>query len=332
MNNPPASPARPKRRFYLAIGAATLVVIVVVAGAIAAFKDSESAGTAQVQRNLAVKSAGVAMMAPSAAPEMMVEASYGEAGGYAADEVSIMPPIIEPSGGQTAAEVDQKIIKNGSLSLTVKGVGEAASQITALAAGKGGYVQTSSVEERIDGTHYGNISIRVPAREFENALSDIKKLALVVKSESVSGQDVTEEYTDLEAQLVNARAQEKQYLAILDKAKNVEEILKVQDYLGRVRQQIEQLQGRLKYLENMTSYSTIACYLEEEPVVQMPTKEFRPLSSLKEAVQTLVEAAQGLAVAVIWIVIVGGGALLPFAFLALVIWLVVRAIRRRKKQ
>jgi len=266
---------------------------------------------------------GLSAGAPQfAAMDMMAEesADYGRG-------IAPMPP--QPGyGGQTAAEVDQKIIKNGSLQLAVDDVGESVNRITSLAGDKKGFVQTSSVSERRDGTHYGQITIRVPAAAFDAAMQEIKGLAAVVKNESASGQDVTEKYTDLEAQLRNALAQERTYLAVLDKAETVEEILKVQQYLGQIRGTIESLQGRLKYLENMTSYSTINVSLEEEPVVRVPTKEFRPLTSVKEAVQALVDLGQGLLVGLIWAVIVGGGLLLPFGLLALLVVLIVKKVRR----
>ena len=98
---------------------------------------------------------------------------------------------------------------------------------------------------------------------------------------ATTGQDVTEQYTDLEAQLRNAKAQEEVYLEILKQAKTVEDILLVQDRLGNIRAVIEGLEGRIKYLENATSYSTITVSLQEEPVVRAPTKEFRLGASVR---------------------------------------------------
>src|SRR4029079_8297694 len=137
-------------------------------------------------------------------------------------------------------------------------------------------VQNSSVSEREDGTHFGSITVRVPAEEFENTLNAIKDFANVVRTQSTTGQDVTEQYTDLQAQLRNAQAQETEYLNILKRAQTVEEILSVQNYLGSIRSTIESLQGRIQYLENVTSYSTITVGLSEEPTVHVPTKAFRP--------------------------------------------------------
>lgn len=265
------------------------------------------------------RTTGVAMMAP--APEFAArDMALGAPSAIVADE-GFVPPFLPPSAGKTAAEVDQKVIKNGYLRMVVDRVSETAAQIASMAERRGGFVQNSSVTERGDGAYSGEVTVRVPAKEFETAMAEIKSYAKVVKNETRSGQDVTEQYTDLQAQLRNAKAQEETYLQILKRAQTVEDILKVQERLGGIRSVIESLQGRIQYLENVTSYSTITISLEEEPAVRVPTKEFRPLSSVKAAFQTLVAALQGFVVAVIWIVIVLGGVLAPA-------WLIVWAVRK----
>lgn len=250
--------------------------------------------------------------------------------GSVAYDLSIAPPESPPSAGVTAAEVDQKIIRTGFLDLEVESVSETSGSISALATGTGGYVQDSDVSERNDGTHFGNITVRVPSKEFDATMTAIKNLATVVRTESSQAQDVTEQYTDLEAQLRNAEAQETEYLKILAKATTVEEILNVQSYLSGVRYQIESLEGRIQYLSNATSYSTISVGLSEEPTVRIPTKDFNLFSTLKEAFQALVAVAQNLAVVLVWLAIVGGGTLIPLALIVWAIVSIVRAIRRRR--
>lgn len=258
-------------------------------------------------------SADTSIVAPG-----MMGGSYGR---------GIVPPEPQPSAGQTAAEVDQKIIKTGNLSLTVGSVAETSPKIVTLATTAGGYVQSSSVSEDQDGTHTGYVTVRVPSDKFEATVTAIKALATVVNVESTNGQDVTERYSDLEAQLRNAQAQEIQYLEILKQAKTVEEILSVQQYLSGVRYQIESLQGQIKYLSNATTYSTIDVSLTEKPSIRVPTKGFDIVSTIKEAVQALVAIAQNLGVALVWLLIVGGGILLPIALIA---WAIVAIVRKAK--
>lgn len=241
--------------------------------------------------------------------------------------VGIVPPEMPPTAGATAAEADQRIIRTGFLQMTVESVTDVSPKIIALATANGGYVQSSSVNEDLDGRHSGEVVIRVPSATFDSTVLAIKAFATVVNVETTSGQDVTEQYTDLEAQLRNAKAQEDQYLEILKKATTVEETLNVQQYLSGVRYQIESLQGQIKYLSNATSYSTITVSLSEKPGIRVPGKGFDIVSTVKEAVQALVAVVQGLGVTIVWLVIVGGGILLP---IALIVWGIVAMIRKVK--
>jgi len=163
----------------------------------------------------------------------------------------------------------------------------------------------------------------------QTANREIKAYAASVTTESAQGQDVTEQFTDLEAQLRNAKAQEEEYLEILGQAETVEEILMVQSYLSSVRYTIESLEGRIQYLENRTSYSTISVAMSEEPTVRIPTKDFRFGATVSEAGQALVAILQNLAVAAIWLVVVGGGILLPAG---LVVWAIVRIVAKSRRR
>lgn len=324
-----AMPSSKVKKTILAVAGAA-VGLVLIAAIIALVQGP--AGRSSFNIKTVSGSAGVAPMAGRAALGLTAQGapSYAESASVTADYAAPQPammPYPNPTGGQTAAEVDQKIIKNGSLRITVDNVSDSLGRITAIATARGGYVQGSSSTERADGTQDGEVTIRVPAKDFETAMADVKALAKVVNYELATGQDVTEQYTDLEAQLRNAQAQEEEYLRIMKKADTVEDILKVQERLGQVRGTIESLQGRLKYLQNMTSFSTISVSLSEEPHVQVPTKEFRPGTVVKEAAQALVEIAQKSAVAVIWIAIVGGGVGIP----VLIVVLVILAIARRRR-
>ncbi len=312
----------PKRQLLIAAGAALLVLIIAAALAAARLPAAPGADTAVSRQGFSMGALSVG------APEAGFSAD--EALGTAGRSIAPFPPVYpEPTAGKTAAEVDQKVIKTGYLDLVVEDVGETVSKITALAAGKAGFVQSSSVSEREDGTKYGSVTVRVPAKEFEPSMAEIKAFATLVQTESATGQDVTEQYTDLQAQLRNAKAQEEEYLRILKQARNVEEILQVQQYLSSVRAQIESLQGRIQYLENVTAYSTISIALSEEPMVRVPTKEFRPLSTIKEAFQALVGAGQQFLTALIWITIVGGGILIPFTALVLILLKILLAVIRK---
>jgi hypothetical protein len=319
--------ANARRTILIAVGVA--VGAVLIGAAVSLVQGPGVPGTISTSLGLKARNAGVG--APQMAPSMGYAGVAAEEAAYDAVRAP-MPPISPEPGtaGETAAEVEQRIIKNGSLQLVVDDVSATAQRIAEHAASRGGFVQSSSVTERADGTHAGHVTVRVPVAVFETSMADIKALAKVVSYESATGQDVTEQYTDLEARLRNARAQEETYLAILVKADTVEDILMVQERLGSIRGVIESLEGRIKYLENQTALATISISLEEEPVVRAPTKEFRPGSAAREAVQSLVELFQNAAIALIWLAIVGGGVGLPILLVVIAVLAVVKRLRKSK--
>jgi len=150
----------------------------------------------------------------------------------------------------------------------------------------------------------GWISIRVPDDKFEQALAELRNLAVRVKSESTSSRDVTEEYIDLQSRLKNAEATEKQYLALLEKATDVEDILRIYDSLSGVRQEIEQIKGRMQYLERTASMSLISVYLEPQATAKpLVHAGWSALEALKSAVRGIVIFGQWLVILAIWLII-----------------------------
>jgi hypothetical protein len=230
----------------------------------------------------------------------------------------------------TAADIGQKIIKTGSLTLVVDLVTDSIEQITSYTSGINGFVQDSHLRELSNGSHSGSITIRIPADQFETALETLKSYATFVEYESISGTDVTEEYTDYLSRLGNAEAEETAYLAVLERAETVEDILAVQEALSDVREEIEVLEGRLQYLEDRTSMSTLTISLSEEVSLAMPNKEFRPWTTVKEAARAFVTVLQGLVTGLIWIGIVGGGILLPLALIIWLAWLLIKKTCKKK--
>jgi hypothetical protein len=175
--------------------------------------------------------------------------------------------------------------------------------ITQLAIGYNGYVVSSSVYGEEEDMR-GWISIRIPDEKFDQTLADIRDLAIRVEEESTNSQDVTEEYIDLEARLANAEATEQQYLALLDKAEDVEDILRIYDYLSQIRQEIEQIKGRMQYLERTSSMSLISVSLRPEFSAQSTVPAgWNALEIFKSAARGLVITGQVLGTIAIWLLI-----------------------------
>ncbi len=233
-----------------------------------------------------------------------------------------------PTAGETAADVDQRIIKTGYVTLQVNDVHESIESVTAIADSLEGFVQSSNAGENYDGTTYGSITIRVPAEQYESALQQIRDAGLKVIDESTDTQDVTEQFTDLQARVGVAQEQEQAYVALLNRAGSVSELLEVQRELSNVRANIESLQGQIQYLENRTSLSTITVSFEELASVALPTKPFQPGSTVSDALQSVVVVFQTIIEALIWIVVLGVGVGLPIGLIA---WLIYKGVMRKRK-
>ena len=159
--------------------------------------------------------------------------------------------------------------------------------------------------------------MRIPADRFEEAMVGLKGFALYVESEYVDADDVTEEYTDLEARLTNYQAEEAQYVAIMERANSVEEILKVTQSLSNVRYQIERIQGQLNYYDNRVDYSTISVSLNEDESVSNVAGKWLPGSTASEALSDFVVFLQSLVDKGIYLAVFGW----PILLIALWFWM-----------
>jgi hypothetical protein len=205
-----------------------------------------------------------------------------------------LPPVTETP----SIPEERMIVRNGDISLVVEDVPKAQEEIAGLATRLGGWVVNSNIygDEEIRGW----ISIRIPSDKFDQALSELRAMAVRVTSESTSTQDITEEYVDLESRLRNAEATENQYLALLERAEEVEDILKIYESLSQIRYEIEQIKGRMQYLEQISAMSLISVNLEPAlgPLV---SPGWSASEALNSAVRGLTTFGQGLGTAFIWI-------------------------------
>jgi hypothetical protein len=224
----------------------------------------------------------------------------------------------------------RRIIRTAELSVETDAPEAAVSKLTALADARGGFVVSSETSRYKDSdgaeTVTTTIVFRVPVAAFDDALATVRGLGSRVSSEKVTGQDVTEEYVDLEARIRAQRAVEEQYMSILKEAKTIPDILAVQQKLGEVRTEIERAEGRRRFLESQTSLSTITVHV---------ARHIEAVDASGPGFGRSVTLAGHDAVAV-GIAIVNGairtaGVLLPVGVLiGLPSWFLVRALRRRR--
>ncbi len=255
-----------------------------------------------------------------------------------------MPPQSELSGGTdyyrpeepASAGTERMVIRTASLDLIVPDTEEAITAIEELASNLGGYVVSLNTYQYEQGVQ-GSITIRIPAESFNTALEQLKALATTVRSESVGGQDVTDEYVDLESRLRHLRAVEEQLLGFLEKAEDTEATLAVYEQLQQVQGEIEQVTGRMQYLENQVALATITISLTPDALAQplevggwnLPGTFRHALEALLNTLEVIVKVAIYLVIVVLPTLII---LLAPIvAIVLLVRWLVRRRRRARVK-
>lgn len=166
--------------------------------------------------------------------------------------------VEEPQAGtQTVEGFDRMVVKTAELGLKSGDVRESADEAREVSDRFGGDVLSSRVYGG-SGPVSADLVITVPAGEFEAALDELRGLGEKVTTDSVEGQDVTEEFVDLESRERNLLAAEESLLALYEKAQSVDDTLEVERELTDIRGEIEQVQGRIQYLEKRTASSEIS--------------------------------------------------------------------------
>lgn len=234
------------------------------------------------------QSAATDSYAPEAAEKEMM-ADYDDAGtGYAQNsyDESIAPAPFQAQ--------ERLIIRDADLAIVVDDTQESLDAIEALADDAGGWVVTSNIWQ-YNTLNRGSITVRIPAEELDAFLDDVHALANEVTNQSVSGQDVTEEYVDLQAQLKNLGATADRVRAFLDEARNVEEALAVNVELSRLEGEIERITGRMQYLERSAHFSSVSIEITPDELAQpMTIGRWEPAGTAKDAIEALVTAMQWL--------------------------------------
>jgi hypothetical protein len=268
---------------------------------------------------------------------------YG--GGMAEDmafemEASAAPG--EPEGNFRAADstggatIQRMVIKNAQLSIVVLEPAVAMDEIMSMAEAMGGFVVTSNLWQTTLGSgvtvDQASITIRVPAERLDEALTQIKAGAGEVRSENISGEDVTRQYTDLQSRLRNLESAEAQLSEIMENANKTEDVLQVYNNLVNVREQIEVIKGQMQYFEQAAALSSISIdIIADEADQPIQIGGWQPVGVAKDAIEALINFLQGFVNFLIWLVIF----LLPVVLLIGIpltfAWRGLRKWRRRRK-
>jgi hypothetical protein len=255
----------------------------------------------------------------------------------AADTLARTSAVAALSTGSPSAPAPapaRMIVRDATLSLVVHDAAAALQRSTALAESRGGYVMEEKQWKEAEQVR-ASATLRVPAAQLRPVLAELARLAVRVEAETVTAEDVSQEFSDLGAQLKNLQATElelRQLLAtVRQRTQKASEIMEVFTELTKVRGDIERIQGRMQYLMQTTALSKITLDLIPDalaaPVVE---PGWQPVATARSAARTLVNSLKSLADVGIWVVLY----LLPIGLIFVGVALAVRALwlwaRRRR--
>ncbi len=242
-------------------------------------------------------------------------------------------PAPSADAGRTAQQVApsgeinplRRVIRTGQVAIEVETFDDVTRRLLAIAEGAGGFVADSSYSDE-DGTPRGTFVLRVPAARFSDVVRQVEQLGTVQRRQ-ITGQDVTEEFIDLEARVRNLERQEARLLTFMDKATKIPDLMAIEQEVARVRGEIERLTGRMRFLSSKVEMATVQAEVSQKPK-KAPGGFWdidRSIARIQHAflntVRQLLEAAEGLTAF--------AAALLPLALLGLLGWIMVRRSVRR---
>ena len=254
------------------------------------------------------------------------------------EEKAVEVPPMEVSDDRSygapglANAAERLIIRTGSLSMVVEDTRAAQAtieRIVASMASEGAFVVSS---DEYGGTEESQphitMSIRIPATRFDETMDRLADLAINVTSRNESGQDVTEEYVDLEARLETLEAARQRLLEIMQEARATKDLLEAEQQLTQREAEIESIKGRMQYLEQSARLSSIWIELQPSILSQPVAEQWRPAETARRAIEALVDGLRGFGNFLIFF----GIAILPWLVaLGLVVLLIVSLVRWRRR-
>jgi len=162
-----------------------------------------------------------------------------------------------------SSSIEKKIIKDGDISIKTNDIAVAKQRIDNLVKNLNAYYEQENLRNRYNEISY-DLTIRVPAENFEKLLSSIEQSKDEIKSKNIRTRDVTEEFVDLSTRLSSKKDYLKQYTVLLSKATKIKEILEIQEKIRNLQEEIESTEGRLRYLNDQVTFSTLSINLYKE--------------------------------------------------------------------
>lgn len=236
-------------------------------------------------------------------------------------------------GGVAKTVATPMIVRTATVTIVVADTAKSIDRITSAVEQNGGYVSGSNVWRETEQLR-ARLTLRIPSARLHATLAAIRASALRIQSETMTSDEVTQEYVDLGSQLKNLEATENELrelmTAVREHSKKASEVLEMSQQLTNVRGQIEQIRGRMRYLEQMTSYATATVELIPDAVAK-PVVEagWQPVAVARDAARALTNLMREIANAAIWLLIYALPIVLLLMIVALITWKLVRRMVAR---
>jgi hypothetical protein len=246
------------------------------------------------------------------------------------------PPVEAPARRSRTESVqpsvpvpqERKIIRHGNMSIEVESVEDALELIKRWVDSVDGYVTNESMSEDGYSRKTGSITCRIPTGELDGAMERLKGLGKV-EDVSVSADDITDQYYDLQIRMENQKQLEKRLLELLDRQTNkLSDLLEVERELARVRTQIDSMEGRKRLWDNQVAYSTLYVNVYEP----MPTIAGDDGGAFRTLMRSFGKAANNFVLMIAGIIAASGAIVPLIAVFVFVLWLMLKIWRRRKRK
>ena len=283
--------------------------------------------------------AATSMEAPAPMGTMSGDFAAGGAPMQESFAAPAAPDALTRDTANAPQTTERLVIRNADLSIVVADVPGRVTAIQKMAEAMGGFVVSSNMYEAYTSSGetvpQAQITVRVPQAKLNSALDQIKAGTVEVQNESQSGQDVTDQYVDLQSRLKAKLAAEEQLTEIMQEAKRTEDVLAVYAQLQQIQSEIEVLRGQIKYTEQSAALSAISVsIIAEETIQPLEVGPWKPQGVARDAIQDLINFWKGFVEVMIRFVLLTLPVLLtlaiPFVLLFLLIRWIVRKLRKPK--
>jgi len=219
--------------------------------------------------------------------------------------------------------IDKKIIKDARVGVEVEDYYAYRQNIDSLIISLNGYISNDNLDKN-DYSINSNLTIRIPSKAFDKLMDDLESGTEKLLYKNISARDVTEEFIDIEVRLKTKKEVEKRYIQLLAKAKNIKEILEVEEKLRVIREEIEARQGRLNYLKKQVSFSTI--YLQITQKLDYKYEPIKEKGFFQRLFKSLDKGWKGFVSFLLFLFRIW-----PVILIGFLVFYYIRKIRRKKK-